>query len=446
MLPEGAPGARPGRERTVRVESSRTVSRRLRQHRYSCTAALAGPFPGRRRGAAGMRATMKSLPAGAAVLFASLLGVPAPGQSAAALPHDAVRRFLAEYADFACSVYGGAHDGAALLERRIVELGERPDEERLAAARTAWLAAREVYGRSEVLRFWGGPIDDRDDGRETFINAWPIDESYIDAVPGSPARGLILDVERFPVLDAQVLRVANERGGETNVCLGWHAIEFMLWGQDRDPAGPGRRSARDFEPGAVEGAARRVEYLRVACRALQEDLAHVRDAWAPGRDNFRRRFLAQEPADALRDALRGMVVLSGFELAGERLAVAWETRDQEQEHSCFSDNTHRDFVTNQQGILALWRGDGAALPGGGMRQLALHADPELAQELDARLAASLAAIEAMPVPFDQAILGEDDAPGRRAVLAAIESLEAQTDLLAALGLRLGWVIPIRPGT
>lgn len=378
-----------------------------------------------------------------------------PGSPSTNVPESA-RAFLADYATFAHSVYARSTELAVGLAGSVEALAKKPSAATLEAARAAWLAAREVYVTSEVLRFYGGPIDSRADGLEIFINAWPIDESYIDAVATRPrdgmVGGIVGDVKSFPILDPVVLRVANQRGGETNVCLDWHAVEFLLWGQDLDPAGPGRRSFEDFDPGSrsegARSAARRNEYLRVVCAALVQDLTTVRDAWAPDRDNFRRRFLAGPPEESLRDALRGMLVLSGFELAGERLAVAYETRDQEQEHSCFSDNTHRDLINNQRGILSLWRGDleaGAGMKSGGLRTVAAAVDAPLAADLDRRMEASLRALQAIPAPFDQAILGEDDAPGRRAVLAAIEALETQTEALAALGLDFGFVIPVKPG-
>src|SRR5262245_16576903 len=144
----------------------------------------------------------------------------APGSAPAsrgALDPERVRPFLLEYADYAFGVYSQSAELAGQLAKRIDELATSPDETTLAAARKAWLAAREVYGTTEVLRFYGGPIDDRDDGPETFINAWPVDESYLDRVPGDPDGGILQDVARFPILDAAVLRAANERGGEANI-------------------------------------------------------------------------------------------------------------------------------------------------------------------------------------------------------------------------------------
>ena len=50
--------------------------------------------------------------------------------------------------------------------------------------------------------------------------------------------------------------------------------------------------------------------------------------------------------------------------------------------------------------------------------------PEFADQLEAEMTAILAAAEAIPAPFDQAILGGDTAPGRLAIKAAIDALLA----------------------
>ena len=48
--------------------------------------------------------------------------------------------------------------------------------------------------------------------------------------------------------------------------------------------------------------------------------------------------------------------MSENELAGARLQVAYDTKDQENEHSCFSDTTWQDNVYNAMGIQNVWRG------------------------------------------------------------------------------------------
>jgi putative iron-regulated protein len=297
-----------------------------------------------------------------------------------------------------------------------------------------------------VLRFSDGPIDDRRVGVETFLNAWPIDESYIDGVRGRPDAGIIQDLEAFPHLTAVGLQVANERGGEANVSIGWHAIEFLLWGQDFDPNGPGSRSPDDFVAGKAPFAERRCQYLQLVADLLVQHHEQVRDAWRPGvTDNYRARFLALPADEAIRRILKGMVVLAGFEMSGERLAVAYETRDQEDEHSCFSDNTHRDFITDQQGIVELYRGTGRGMTGRGLREIAFALDPAAAREIDRLMDLATKRLSELPTPFDRLLRAEDGSTEREALLATIETLENEAEALAALGLELGFDIPMVPG-
>jgi putative iron-regulated protein len=362
-----------------------------------------------------------------------------PGPTAVAEPVDAPvdrlaleRATVAAYAEHAHAVYSRSEAAARTLQGALEALARTPTEAELGRARLAWLAAREPYGETEVFRFYGGPVDDPHTGVETLLNAWPLDEAYIDA----PGTGIIADVERYPRLDTTLLPLLNERGGEANVCTGWHAIEFLLWGADSNPDGPGDRPFTDFADNA-----RRARYLVLCGELLVQHLALVRAAWAPDVDNYRAAFVAAPPRESLRKILAGLTILSAFEMSGERLAVAYETRDQEQEHSCFSDNTLADFDANQRGILGVWRGDGAS----GLRELARAVDAELAGELDVALEASLAAVRAIPPPFDRAIQGDDAAPGRRAVFAALLALERQSELFASLAHSFGFEIALHPG-
>jgi len=344
---------------------------------------------------------------------------------------------LAAYAAHAHRAYAEAEVAARELLEALRELERAPTAAALDAARRTWIAAREPYGETEALRFYGGPVDDPADGVESLMNAWPVDEAYI----AHPERGILFDEARHPRLDATLLTLWNQRGGEAHVSVGWHAIEFLLWGADTSLDGPGDRPYTDFVPGAAPQAERRARYAVLCGELLAAQLAGLRDAWAPGDGGYRAEFLGAPHDAGLRKMLAGITILSAFEMSGERLAVAYETRDQEEEHSCFSDNTHADLAADQRGILAVWRGEG----GPGLRALAVAVEPELAAEIDAALEASLAAVQAIPPPFDQAIQGDDDAPGRRAVLAALLALERQSELLATFALTLGFEIALHPG-
>ncbi len=357
-------------------------------------------------------------------------------------PDRLAERVAQSHADSILATYEESLRTAQELHASALVLVESPTPANLEAARSAWIRARDVYGTTEVFRFQDGPIDNRKDGVETWLNAWPIDESYIDRVEGGPAAGgIIQDAARFPHLNPTALTFANERGGETNVSVGWHAVEFLLWGQDLFTDGPGRRAATAFDPQEDRDATRRGQYLTIATGLIVEHLGRLVRAWSAD-GPYRTAMLEALPADTVRRMLQGMVVLSGFEMAGERLAVAYETQDQEEEHSCFSDTTHRDFIANQLGIRRVWLG---AEERPGLRALAMRDHPVTAQAIDAAIEGALTAARSIPAPFDQAVRGDDDAPGRRAVLTLIQALEMQAELLAALGLDFGMTIALQPG-
>jgi putative iron-regulated protein len=388
------------------------------------------------------RSTMKKLVPHAALLAALLLNLP----SAHALPD--VPEVLRHHAVLVHAAYGDTLAEARRLQSAVAAFVARPDGTGLEAARRAWLQAREFYGQTEAFRFYGGPIDG-DDGPEGRINAWPMDEAYVDAVQGKPGAGLI--GRRQQAITKASLSRLNERGGEENVATGWHAIEFMLWGQDLAENGPGARSADDFIDGRTPNADRRRLYLRVVTDLLVDDLGTLVKAWAPGQaKNYRARF-ERGGTESLRRMFVGLGSLSRGELAGERLEVALASQDQEDEHSCFSDNTHRDAVNNALGIENVWlgrlrRADGTLLEGPGLAALVRVRDAEVAERTTRRIRASVLAAEAIPAPFDRAIVGGDDAPGRQRIRRTVDSLVQQSqslvDAAAAVGItRLNLVNP-----
>jgi putative iron-regulated protein len=341
------------------------------------------------------------------------------------------RQALTTYADIARASYGDAVAGARSLQTAVQTLLAQPSEATLAAAQRAWLDARAPYLQSEVFRFYDGPID----RLELALNTWPIDESYVEG-EGGTIQGVIDDAARYPTLDAELLVALNGRDGETSVSTGYHVIEFLLWGRDTDPDGPGRRPASDYLP--APDTARRRHYLALATALLVQHLEEVERAWQPSTpDSYRARFLALPPHDALALALRGMGALSGPELAGERLTVGYETKDQENEQSCFSDSTQQDVVHDVLGLQNVCLGRYGALRGPGLCTLLASADASLGETLTEQIAASLTAARQIPAPFDRALLGADDAPGRRAIKATLRALDAQTQTLARAAALLG---------
>lgn len=369
-----------------------------------------------------------------------LFSLPSPAQST-----EQNRAVLEAHAAFAHAIYSESITAAEKLRDRVKALCAKPSAQALSDARTQWTAARKIYGRTEVLRFYGGPIDNRRDGTETFLNAWPLDEAYVDRVVGAPEAGIINDPKRYPILTGAILTAVNERGGEANVSIGWHAIEFLLWGQDLSKDGPGNRSHEDFVDGKAPNADRRRAYLITVSELLIEHLRFVRDQWIAGQDNYRKTFVAAAPDRGLRRILTGALVLSGFELAGERMAVALETGEEEDEHSCFSDTTTNDMIANQEGIAMVWHGSHPSMKGIGLRTAAIKIDPAAAKEVDRLIAAGLEAVRGLPRPFDHA-LGKNPKPeAKKALERAVLAIEVQAEALAAVGLAMGHDIPLTPG-
>jgi putative iron-regulated protein len=354
---------------------------------------------------------------------------------------------IANHADVVHANYEDALRGAQNLKAKVDAFVAAPSPSRFDAAQRAWLAAREAYGQSEAFRFADGPIDDAD-GPEGQLNAWPMDEAYLDYVEGAPDAGIInltsiaLTKQSLIGLNAgamgDVTGIGADFDEETAISTGYHTIEFLLWGQDGDPDGPGTRSWQDFittgEATAPNGDRRR-RVLALAAEILVEDLQGLVAEWAPA-GPYRTTWLALPEAEALTKMLSSIGVLAKGELASERIDVALETLDQEDEHSCFSDNTHRDIYLNARGMENLWRGRYEWIDGPGLDELVRQADPAAADALDGAIATSIEAILKVPTPFDQAIR-VNGSPGWQAADATVRALFEQADATIGAGTALG---------
>ncbi|NUP11976.1 MAG: iron-regulated protein [Polyangiaceae bacterium] len=329
------------------------------------------------------------------------------------------------------------------LQTAVNAFVDAPSQETLDAARDAWVAARPAYLETEVFRFYGGPIDNEETGPEGRINGWPLDEFYIDYVLGPNDEvmevGIVNDPEGFPEITKEVIAEANENGGEKNLSAGFHAIEFLLWGQDQSETGPGNRPFTDYVVGA-EGTHsnqdRRGEYLRAVTELLVEDIEFVEDAWEPG-EGYAATFVGDDPTQSLTKMLVGMGSLSGAELSTERMNNAYQERDQEEEHSCFSDTTHIDHLHDLLGIENVYLGRLGDEDGAGIDDLVKKVDAALDEKMKADLTAAKEAIEAIPQPFDQAIVDDTAGGGREKIAAAIDSLEKLTDTTVDVATALG---------
>ena len=348
------------------------------------------------------------------------------------------------YANMVHVVYLDSLVAAKEMQKAIELLLANPSPKTMADARMAWMAARLPYLQSEAFRFYEGPIDD-EDGPEGLLNAWPMDEAYLDYVKGSPDAGIINNPDKYPKIDKALIRELNEKDGEENISAGYHAIEFLLWGQDLNAGAAGARPNTDYS--TAPNAERRADCLRACTALLIQNLGQLVYEWSPDvKENYRAAFV-RNPEDSVRKMLTGLSMLTGFEMASERLLVAWDSKLQEDEHSCFSDTTHNDIIYDLIGIQNVWHGsyrrlNGDLIDGPGLETIVRAKDEKLAAQITQTIAKGIAYGRAIPQPFDQAILGDDDAPGRKAILLTIETLEDQADLLVKAGKLLGLNVPI----
>jgi len=368
----------------------------------------------------------------------------------------AAQAVVKHYADMAWFIYTDAHRSAMDLQDRVNAFLAKPDDSTLKAARHAWIAARVPYLQSEVFRF-GNPIVDDWEGQ---VNAWPLDEGLIDYVDanyesalGNPAaKANIIANERIQIgedkvditeITPEALASLNELGGsEANVATGYHAIEFLLWGQDLNGTGPGAgdRPASDYlqGPDATGGHNdRRRAYLSAVTRLLVSDLEEMAGQWKAGvADNYRASLEAEPARNGLRKMLFGMGSLSLGELAGERMKVSLEANSPEDEHDCFSDNTHHSHYYDALGIRNVYLGeytrlDGTRVSGPSLSALVSKVDPAhdavLRTDLDATQARLQAIVDRAREGehYDQLIAAGNEA-GQQQVRDAIGALVKQT--------------------
>ena len=381
------------------------------------------------------------------------------------------------YASIAHTVFEDALITAKDLKKSIDLLIKNPNKNTLAAAKQSWKAARVPYQQSEVFRFGNSNVDDW----EGQLNAWPLDEGLIDYVTsdyehelgntGATANiiannslkigGKALDLS---TITPELLASLNELGGsEANVATGYHAIEFLLWGQDLNGtgAGSGKRSYTDYLPGekCTHGhCERRAAYLQAAIKLLISDLEDMVEQWAPGKsDNYRAKFIALPAQEALTRILYGMGSLSLGELAGERMKVALEANSPEDEHDCFSDNTHYSHFYNAKGVRNIYLGEyqgvnGKTISGPSIASLVASKNKTLNTTMKTAFAATEKQLQLMvdtaeaknPMKFDQ-MIAPGNKKGEKIVRDSIVLLVAQTALIEKVAATIG-VTNLNPDT
>lgn len=340
---------------------------------------------------------------------------------------------IENYANIAYLNYSQAYDDAVILETAVNTFTANPTDANFINVKNKWKQARESYGTTEAFRFANGPIDD-ENGPEALLNAWPLDENFVDYVEGASNAGIINNLDIYPTITKDLLVELNENGGEKNISVGYHAIEFLLWGQDlTDPADnlPGQRLFTDYViGGTADNQARRATYLNVCADLLTDHLQYMKTQWQVGGE-YRTVFLALPEADALKNMYLGITTLIMAELPVERMDVALLNADQEDEHSCFSDNTHRDIYLNLQGVVNVYQGKYGSIDGPSLASLVKAADLVVYKMTQDEQAAAFTKVSQIMTPFDIAISGGlNSTEGAKVRAAALQLQEYGANLLA----------------
>jgi len=355
---------------------------------------------------------------------------------------------VSNYADIVYQSYLDSYNSAVTMQTAINEFVANPTEAGLTAAKNSWLAAREFYGQTEAYRETNGPIDTDSDSwsldTEGQMNAWPIDESYIDYVAvGTEAYagdyGSIIG-DTNATIDEATIAGLNEGVDDKSISTGWHAIEFLLWGQDNTSPSEdlaGQRAYTDYT--TADNADRRGLYLTVSTDLLVGDLLDLVNTWAIG-GSYRTVFESLDTDTALQQAINGAFFIAGDELSSERMIAPVDSTDgidasgQEDEHSCFSDNTNRDVFANAQGVINVIYGSYGSIEGASFYDLVNQADTTQALALQT---AATDAMEKVSIvgnndqPFDYLITLESSNDLSGPVMQAVDALFTLADEISA---------------
>ena len=368
---------------------------------------------------------------------------------------DGPKDVLKNYADIAQAGYADSLETAKTMQLAVTEFLSSPTEPNLRGARAAWIAARPAYMQTEAYRF-GNPIVDEWEG---MVNAWPLDEGLIDYVAEvygdeSPENDLYVanviknvslslggkKIDTSKITKELLADTLQEAGGvEANVATGYHAVEFLLWGQDLHgtEAGAGERPATDYDVKNCSNGncARRAEYLSTVTELLLDDLEWMADQWEPGGE-ARKAVMDAGDEGGLAVIMTGLGSLSYGELAGERIKLGLMVHDAEEEHDCFSDNTHAAHFFDALGIHNVYTGryrraDGSVVSGPSISDLIKAKDPKVDAEVVKALDATMDAMNTIYLraltteSYDQ-MIGEGNDEGNKVVQDVVDALLVQT--------------------
>lgn len=385
----------------------------------------------------GIAAAQTAKPAAASTAFAAKapLSYRIAGADRRSSNYDA-KAEIQGYAQLAADTYAAALSDGQTLRTAIAAFLATPDDETLARARDAWINGRRSWELAEAFRFYDGPIDvaDNEVGPLNRLDGWPVEPSAIDYVEDNPTAGIVNDMKQ--ALTRATL-VGQDKTGHP--VTGWHAIEFLLWGQEPTGAAePGDRPVTDYLPNQPNNDRRRT-YLKLTADMLIDDLHYLVESWDPkSRNSYAAAFRVLNQREAIGRIMNGVAQLTGQELATNRLAGALDTKDSRRLTSRFSETSYQDFVFALRGVRNVWTGDFGGETRPGLSTLVGRIDPVLAQKILHALDHAEESVAMLNTPLGRETLAAPaGSPARQDAERAVADLKRFASLIRDAGTKMG---------
>ncbi|MFT3884794.1 MAG: imelysin family protein [Flavobacteriales bacterium] len=249
----------------------------------------------------------------------------------------------------------------------------------LAICKQDWRDARQAWERSEGLLF--GPVST--ENIDPRIDTWPVNFVDLDAQLSSGN----------PFTQAYITSLED-------ALKGFHPIEYMLFGRN------GIKTAGQF-------TAREREYLTALVEDVATLTAQLAQAWNPATEGNYGNALSTAGAGSAeyptqRAAFEELVnALAGIcdEVANGKLTEPLLAQDPALEESPFAKNSLTDFTNNIKGVENVYLGRYTA-DGLGLEDFVRQYNLQLDQRIKQHVAASIAALNAITVPFGEAIVSQ----------------------------------------
>lgn len=271
----------------------------------------------------------------------------------------------------------------------IVDDGATPAE--IATAKTAWIAARKPWERSEAFLF--GPVDQ--EGIDPSLDSWPVDTIGVQAI-----------------LDGSDPITTTLLAGQDGTVKGFHTIERILWGSE-----------------AISG--RRAQYLQAAAGALALDAERLVSAWTGGTAAKFRTAGADgspwvSPSAAMEELANGMIGIAD-EVGAGKIGGPVEESNPLLEESRFSGNSLQDFQDNILGIRDVYLGSRGGTARDGFRLAVQSLDPASDAVVRAGIDSAVAAIAAIGPSFADGLANHPERVRKasRKCTALMEILDAK---------------------